>query len=74
MGEILSLLSRALSAENRIAMWKAPKTANDVAVLLGVAKAFHEVVTYGRRCTASECRARGNTSLLRIDILSMLQG
>lgn len=73
MGEIFSLLSRALSAENRIAMWEAPEAANDVAVLLGVVGASLEVAADWLRDIESECRARGDSALLDLDILGVLQ-
>ena len=55
-------------------MWKAPEAPNDVTVLLGVVDAFLEVAADGHRGIESKCHACGDTALLGLDILGVLQG
>jgi hypothetical protein len=54
-------------------MGEAPEAPNDVAVLRGVVGAFLEVAADWHRSIESKCRARGDTALLSLDILGVLQ-
>jgi hypothetical protein len=71
--EVVALLSGVLPAEEGVAMWKAPESTHDVAMLLGVAGTIIEVCAREIRCLLSERSHPSDTQLLVTDILGVLE-